>query len=92
MIDLMALDRAEWDLFAVGFSSGYAHGLEAGREQLDAELAALQRRAHAVVQAAARVPAWADAQETRHAAQIAACERHQQGAVAAWPGEQRGAA
>jgi len=53
---------------------------------MDAELATLQREAHRVVMAMAKLDPWDDAQARRRQRQAEAAERHAQ-AAQAWPAE-----
>jgi len=71
-VDLIALTPSEFDLFLAGYRSGYSHGLDAGRDQADADAAALHRAACRVVQSAAKLDPWPVAQQARRSRQEAA--------------------
>jgi hypothetical protein len=61
-VDLAALSREQMDVWLSGYSSGFEFGLdrgyERGRDAEREEVAALQRRAVAVVHGLASVPPW----------------------------------
>lgn len=68
------------------YASGYTAGLEAGRAQLDAEIAALHAIAYARVQGAAKLLPFAQHKAAVKARQIAWCEAQKLQAVP-WPDE-----
>jgi hypothetical protein len=74
------LPRPEWDGYLSGYRDGYRDGIDLGRKQMDDELATLQRSAHEVVMAMARLDPWEDAQRRRRECQADAARRHEQGA------------
>lgn len=62
-VDLLNLTDREHEIHLSGYLSGVLAGIDLGREQMDAELAALHRRAYTIVQAMAKVDPWEVAQE-----------------------------
>ncbi len=80
------MPRAEWDVYLTGYRDGYRDGIDLGRKQMDDELATLQREAHRVVMAMAKLDPWDDAQRRRRQRQVEAAERHAQ-AAQPWPVE-----
>jgi len=74
------LPRAEWDVYLTGYLTGYRDGIDLGRKQMDHELATLQREAHRVVIAMAKLDPYQDAQARRRQRQAEAADRHTQAA------------
>ncbi len=70
------LPRAEWDGYLSGYRDGYRDGIDLGRKQMDDEVASLQRSAHEVVMAMARLDPHEVAQHRRRERQVEAAERH----------------
>ena len=56
VLDLLALDERDWQMWLAGYGSGVQAGIERGRQLQDDELGALQRAAAAVVHRAAGLP------------------------------------
>lgn len=71
MIDITRLTPTEFALWCAGYLSGLVEGLERGRQQADAEAAALHHRAFAVVHAMARIEPRDAAADTERAARRA---------------------
>jgi len=69
-----------------GYLSGVLAGIDIGREQMEAELDELHRRAYNIVQSMARQPTWEEAQQARRQHQEKAAE-HQRAAGQPWPFE-----
>ena len=59
------LPRPEWDVYLTGYRDGYRDGIDLGRRQMDDELATLQRSAHKVVQAMAKLDTYDDRERRR---------------------------
>jgi len=83
---LALMPRPEWDVYLTGYRDGYRDGIDLGRKQMDDELATLQREAHRVVIAMAKLDPWEDAQRRRRQRQVEAADRHAQ-AAQPWPAE-----
>jgi len=80
------LPRPEWDVYLSGYGSGYRDGIDLGRKQMDDEISTMQREAHRVVMAMAKLDPWDDAQRRRRERQVEAADRHAQ-AAQPWPVE-----
>lgn len=84
VFDLMAAPRPEFAAYLAGRVDGYLDGEDVGYARgyaaCDAELAAIQRAAHRVVRAMARLDPWEDAQRRRRQRQVEASERHAEAA------------
>lgn len=80
------LPRPVWDVYLRGYCDGYRDGIDLGRRQMDEELSTLQREAHRVVMAMAKLDPHDVAQARRRQRQAEAAERHAQ-AAQAWPVE-----
>ncbi len=80
------LPRPEWDVYLRGYCDGYRDGIDLGRQQMDDEISTLQREAHRVVMAMAKLDPWEDAQDRRRQRQVEAAERHAE-AARPWPAE-----
>lgn len=76
------MPRPEWDVYLLG----YRDGIDLGRRQMDDELSTLQREAHRVVIAMARLDPWEDVQRRRRERQVEAAARHEAEAQP-WPDE-----
>ena len=85
-VDLLAMTDRERECHLSGYLSGVLAGIDLGREQMDAELAAIQHRAFGIVQAMAKLPDWHEAQQTRRQHQDKAAEHHR-AAGQPWPFE-----
>ena len=59
------LDDLGGEGFMAGYLSGVLAGIDLGREQMEAELDELHRRAYNMVQSMARQPTWEEAQQAR---------------------------
>ena len=98
-VDLTCLTRAQWDVWLSGHVSGYGlgldHGYARGREAEREDVAAIQRRAVAVVHGLASVPPWGTRAERlarmeRAAGRIAAeLEEIRRGMPSSWPSSSR---
>ncbi len=84
--DLVGMPPDLWETFLEGYASGFAIGVDRGRELADEEMATLQREAHRVVMAMAKLDPWKDAQRRRRQRQVEAADRHAQ-AAQPWPVE-----
>jgi hypothetical protein len=62
---MMTLDDDHHAAFLSGYLSGVLVGIDLGREQMEAELDEIHRRAYNMVQSMARQPTWEEAQEAR---------------------------
>jgi len=80
------LPRPEWDGYLSGYRDGYRDGIDLGRKQMDDELATLQRSAHEVVIAMAKLDPYQDAQARGRQRQAEAADRHAR-AAQPWPAE-----
>jgi len=65
-----------WEAFLEGYASGFAIGVDRGRELADEEAAAIHRYACRVVSAMAKVDPHVDRERRRRECQIDAAERH----------------
>lgn len=83
-VDLLSLSDRERECHLSGYLSGVLAGIDLGREQLDAELAAIQRRAFGIVQSMAKLAPWHEAQQARRQHQEKAAEHHR-AAGQPWP-------
>lgn len=83
---MMTLDDDHHAAFLSGYLSGVLAGIDLGREQMDAELSAIQRNAHIVVQAMAKLSPWEEAQQTIRRRQDEAAKRNR-AAGQPWPFE-----
>ncbi len=83
-VDLLAMTEGEHVSHLSGYLSGVLAGIDMGREQMDAELGELQRRAFGVVQAMAKLPPWDQAQQARRQHQEKAAGHHR-AAGQPWP-------
>ncbi len=79
------LPRPVWDVYLAGYRDGYRDGIDLGRRQMDEELSTLQREAHRVVMAMAKLDPW-NAQARRRQRQVEAADRHAE-AAQPWPAE-----
>ncbi len=84
--DVMSLSRRDFELWLAGYRDGYRDGIDLGRKQIDDELATLQREAHRVVIAMAKLDPYKDVQARRRQRQVEAAERHAEVAQP-WPVE-----
>ncbi len=80
------LPRPEWDGYLSAYRDGYRDGIDLGRKQMDDELATLQREAHRVVIAMAKLDPYQGVQARRRQRQVEAADRHTQ-AAQPWPAE-----
>jgi hypothetical protein len=80
------LPRPEWDGYLSGYLSGYRDGIDLGRKQMDDELATLQREAHRVVIAMAKLDPYQDVQARRRQRMVETADLHTQ-AAQPWPAE-----
>jgi hypothetical protein len=62
---MMTLDSSHHAAFLSGYLSGVLAGIDIGREQREAELEEIHRRAYNMVQSMARQPTWEEAQRAR---------------------------
>ena len=62
-VDLADMTDREHECHLSGYLSGVLAGIDVGRAQMDAELSAIQRSAHKVVQAMAKLDHWTEAQQ-----------------------------
>ncbi len=83
--DLVGMPPDLWEAFLEGYASGFAIGVDRGREIADEEAAAIHRYAHRVVMAMAKLDPWKDAQRRRQR-QVEAADRHAEVAQP-WPVE-----
>ena len=84
--DVMSLSRHDFELYLDGYRDGHRDGIDLGRKQMDEELSALQREAHRVVMAMAKLDPHDVAQDRRRQAQVEVAARHEAEAQP-WPGE-----
>jgi hypothetical protein len=84
--DVVGMPRDLWEMFLEGYASGFAIGVDRGRELADEDAAAIHRYAVGVVHAMARLDPWEDAQRRRRQRQVEDAERHAQ-AARPWPAE-----
>jgi len=68
--------RPEWDVYLRGYCDGCRDGIDLGRKQMDDELATLQREAHRVVIAMAKLDPYQGVQARRRQRLVEAAERH----------------
>ncbi len=80
------MPRLEWDGYLSAYRDGYRDGIDLGRKQMDEELATLQREAHRVVIAMAKLDPYQGVQARRRQRQVEAADRHTQ-ATQPWPAE-----
>ncbi len=80
------LPRPEWNIYLMGYRDGYRDGIDLGRKQMDDELATLQREAHRVVIAMAKLDPHQGVQARRRQRQVEAADRHAEVAQP-WPVE-----
>lgn len=80
------LPRPVWDVYLAGYRDGYRDGIDLGRRQMDEELTSLQREAHRVVMAMAKLDPHDVAQDRRRQAQVEVAARHEDEAQP-WPDE-----
>ncbi|HEY5178909.1 MAG TPA: hypothetical protein VIJ07_03900 [Dermatophilaceae bacterium] len=85
-VDLLTMTDRERECHLSGYLSGVLAGIDIGREQMEAELDELHRRAYNIVQSMARQPTWEEAQQARRQHQEKAAE-HQRAAGQPWPFE-----
>jgi len=78
------MTNREREIHLSGYLSGVLAGIDRGREQMDAELAAIQHRAFGIVQRMAKLAPWQEAQQTRRQHQEKAAEHHRS-AGQPWP-------
>ena len=83
-VDLLTMTDRERECHLSGYLSGVLAGIDIGREQMDAELAAIQHRAFGIVQAMAKLSPWHEAQQARRQHQEKAAEHHR-AAGQPWP-------
>ena len=70
------LDDLGGEGFMAGYLSGVLAGIDLGREQMEAELDELHRRAYNMVQSMARQPTWEEAQQARRLHQAEAAKSY----------------
>jgi len=80
------LPRPEWSIYLTGYRDGCRDGIDLGRKQMDDEISTMQREAHRVVMAMAKLDPWDDAQHRRRQRQVETAERHAEVAQP-WPVE-----
>ena len=81
---MMTLDNSHHAAFLSGYLSGVLAGIDIGREQREAEMEEIHRRAYNMVQSMARQPTWEEAQQTRRRHQDEAAKHHR-AAGQPWP-------
>ena len=64
-VDLLNMTDHERECHLSGYLSGVLAGIDIGREQREAELEEIHRRAYNMVQSMARQPTWEEAQQAR---------------------------
>ncbi len=85
--DLVAMLPPDlWRVFLEGYASGFAIGVDRGRELADEDAAAIHRYAVRVVSAMAKLDPYQDVQARRRQRQVEAAERHTANAQP-WPDE-----
>jgi len=84
------MPRAEWDTYLAGRLDGYREGesvgFARGYQAYEDELSTLQREAHRVVLAMAKLDPWEVVRRRRRERQVEAAERHASNAQP-WPDE-----
>ena len=85
-VDLLTMTDRERECHLSGYLSGVLAGIDLGREQMDAELSEIQRRAFGIVQRIAKLSPWDEAQQTIRRRQDEAAEHHRS-AGQPWPFE-----
>jgi hypothetical protein len=85
-VDLLTMTDRERECHLSGYLSGVLAGIDIGREQMDNELAAIQRRAFGIVQRMAKLSPWDEAQQTIRGHQDEAAKHHR-AAGQPWPFE-----
>ena len=83
-VDLLTMTDRERECHLSGYLSGVLAGIDIGREQMDAELAEIQRRAVGIVHRMAKLLPWEEAQGARRQHQEKAAEHHR-AAGQPWP-------
>jgi len=85
-VDLLTMTDRERECHLSGYLSGVLAGIDLGREQMNNEIGAIQRRAFGIVQCMAKLLPWEEAQEARRQHQEKAAEHHR-AAGQPWPFE-----
>jgi len=76
------MPRPEWDVYLRGYCDGYRDGIDL----MDEEISTMQREAHRVVIAMAKLDPYQGVQARRRQRQVEAADRHAE-AAQPWPAE-----